>query len=93
MSLAVTPDCAALTVGGGGSGKTSPRRMVLAHLSTATADTARGQRVRGLLDELRDIDVDREMAGRFVERGGWVSELRREERDVWEHLYEALTTP
>ncbi len=77
---------------GCGSGKTSPRRALLAQITTLTADTPRGQHIRALLDELDDIDADREMADRFVEPGSWLSELRAEERDAWEHLHEALAT-
>lgn len=68
------------------------RPVVNAALSTATADTDRGHRVRGLLAELDDINTDREMAARYIERGQWLAELRTEERDVWEHLGEALST-
>lgn len=68
------------------------RPVVAAALSTATADTARGHRVRGLLAELDAIEADREMAARFVERGTWLAELRTEERDVWDHLADALST-
>lgn len=67
------------------------RAVVDAALSTATADTDRGVRVRGLLTELDDINADREMAARYIERGQWLAELRTEERDVWEHLHSALS--
>lgn len=68
------------------------RPIVRAALTTATANTVRGHRIRGLLAELDDINADREMAARFVERGHWLRELRTEERDVWEHLHDALST-
>lgn len=78
-----------------GAGKRSARqtgREALAgFLSTATAETAIGRRVRGLLGELEDIACDRELAGRYVETGTWLHELADEERDVWEHIVEALT--
>lgn len=74
------------------SGKTS--QLALAAWATATAetDTPRSRRVRGLLAELNAITHDREMATRFVEPGNWLAELRAEERDVWEHLAETLST-
>jgi hypothetical protein len=75
-----------------GSGKTSNDRMLAAWLTTATADTPNGQRVRGLLDELGEIALDREMARRFDEPGEWPAELDREERDVWDHIFEALSS-
>lgn len=75
-----------------GSGKTS--QLALAAWATATAehDSPRSRRVRGLLDELSDIATDRELAHRFTEPGTWLSELRTEERDVWDHLADALST-
>ncbi|MFI5614712.1 hypothetical protein [Amycolatopsis sp. NPDC051903] len=60
-------------------------------LSTASAETEIGRRVRRLLAELADIESDRQMAGRYDEPGTWLRELDEEERDVWEHIVEALT--
>lgn len=78
------------------TGKTSVRRAgreaLAGFLSTASAETATGRRVRGLLGELADIERDREMAGRFPHPGTWFSDLDREERDVWEHIVEALSS-
>ena len=67
-------------------------RVALARfLTTATAETAVGQRVRGLLGELTEIASDRQLAGRYCEPGSWLEELADEERGVWEHIVEALT--
>jgi hypothetical protein len=78
-----------------GAGKFSARqacrRALTGFLSTATAETEIGRRVRGLLGELADIDSDRELASRYVEPGTWLQELACEERDVWDHIAEALT--
>jgi hypothetical protein len=73
------------------TGTTSTRQVALAYLTTATAETAVGVRVRSLLGELREVAADRQMAGLFVEPGSWRDELDREERDVWDHIAEALT--
>lgn len=75
---------------GSGSGKTT-RRALLAQITMLTADTPRGQHIRTLLDELDDIDTDREFARRFVEPGAWLSELRAEERDTWDRLADELS--
>jgi hypothetical protein len=77
----------------GAQGKTSIRRLLIAQVSTATADTWVGLRVRGLIGELTAIAEDVEMAGNFAAgtTQDWLAELAVEERDVWEHLFEALT--
>lgn len=59
--------------------------------ASTAGDTPLARRVRGLLDELDDITADRALCARFVEPGQWLSELRTEERDVYEHLAEALS--
>lgn len=94
MTSTITPATSPAAVpaaGAVGAGKTSARQVALAYLTTATADTATGQRVRGLLGELREVEADRQMAGRFVQPGTWLADLDREERDVWDHIVEALT--
>jgi hypothetical protein len=48
-------------------------------------------RVTALLAELDAITTDRAMATRFPNPGAWLTELATEERDVWDHLHEALT--
>ncbi|MFC0431035.1 hypothetical protein [Kutzneria buriramensis] len=74
------------------TGKTSERQLFAAYLTTATAETETGRRVRGLLSELDEIAQDRQMAGRFVDSGTWLTDLVREERDVWDHIVEALSS-
>lgn len=76
-----------------GGGKTRREDLLLTAVTTATADPATNNRVRGLLAELLDITADEEMAGRFdpATAESWLSELAIERRDVWEHLHEALT--
>lgn len=86
-----TPPAPASPAGTVSAGKTSARQTALAYLSTATADTPKGCRVRDLVSELREIEEDRQMADRFVDPGTWPAELDREERDVWDHIAEALT--
>lgn len=54
-------------------------------------DTPLARRVRGLLDELDDITRDRILCARYIEPGQWLTELRAEEVDVYEHLAEALS--
>ncbi|KAA2248686.1 hypothetical protein F0L68_39750 [Solihabitans fulvus] len=81
-----------ITVGGTGAGKTSARRAFAAYLTTATADTEIGRRVRGLLTELDEIAEDRAMACRYLDPGTWLDDLVREERDVWDHIVEALSS-
>jgi hypothetical protein len=73
------------------SGRVSARQAAAAYLTTATADTETGRRVRSLLGELCEIEADRQMAGRFVDPGSWLTDLACEERDVWDHIAEALT--
>ncbi|PXY16564.1 hypothetical protein [Prauserella muralis] len=73
------------------SARQTGREVLAGFLSTATADTEMGLRVRALCDELEDIARDRELASRYVEPGTWLRELADEERDVWEHIVEALT--
>lgn len=85
MTSTITPAAVART------GKASARQVALSFLTTATADTATGWRVRCLLGELREIEADRQMADRFVQPGTWLVDLDREERDVWDHIAEALT--
>ena len=68
----------------------SRREAALARLTTATADSETGQRVRALLGELREIEADRQMADRFPDPGSWPAELDCETRDVWDHIAEAL---
>lgn len=80
-----------ITGNGSHSGKTNIRRVFAAYLTTA-ATTEVGRRVRGLLGELDEIAQDREMAGRFVDPGTWLTDLVCEERDVWDHLVEALSS-
>jgi len=78
----------------GGAGKLarrSGREALAGFLSTASADSEVGRRVRGLLGELAEIERDRELASRYVEPGTWLRELADEERGVWEHIVEALT--
>ena len=69
------------------------RSQAAATLTTATAETATARRVRTLLHELADVELDREMANRFNPEttGAWLTELAVEERDIWDHLAEALT--
>jgi pyruvoyl-dependent arginine decarboxylase (PvlArgDC) len=71
------------------AGKTSSRRMLLA---TVAVNFPRDPRIRGLIAELDEIAADQEMAARYLVTGSWLAELSVELRDVWEHLYEALTT-
>lgn len=60
-------------------------------VADAYGDTPLARRVRGLLAELDDIAVDRALCARFIEPGMWLSDLRVEERDVCEHLADALS--
>jgi hypothetical protein len=78
--------------GGTGSGKTAA--FLLVARTFATTDTDRGRRIRGLLNELADIAADYRMADRFFPTTvlEWLIALRVEERDVLDHLYEAVTT-
>lgn len=74
-----------------GFGKTSQLGHAAATFASTAGDTPLARRVRGLLADLDDITRDREMCARFVEPGMWLDDLRREERDVYEHLAEALS--
>lgn len=73
-------------------GHQSGKEALAGFLSTTSAHTEIGRRVRGLLNELGEIERDRELAGRYLEPGTWLGELADEERDVWDHIVEALTT-
>ncbi|MFD4196739.1 hypothetical protein [Amycolatopsis thermoflava] len=77
--------------GGGFGARRTGREALAGFLSTASAETEIGRRVRGLLGELVEIEQDRELAGRYLEPGTWLRELGEEERDVWDHIVEALT--
>ncbi|GAA4672430.1 hypothetical protein [Amycolatopsis dongchuanensis] len=77
--------------GGGFGARRTGREALAGFLSTASAETEIGRRVRGLLGELAEIEQDRELAGRYLEPGTWLRELAEEERDVWDHIVEALT--
>lgn len=79
-------------IGEGFGAHRAGREALAGFLTTATAETAVGQRVRGLLGELTDIERDRAMASRMVEPGTWLAELAREEHDVWDHIFEALSS-
>lgn len=68
------------------------REALTGFLTTATAETEVGRRVRALLGELVDIERDREMAARMVEPGTWLTELVCEERDVWDHIVDDLSS-
>lgn len=63
-------------------------------VTTATADTALGKRVRALLAELDDIRVDRAMAARMNRHttGRWLGELATEERRTWRELRAVIGT-
>jgi hypothetical protein len=75
-----------------GSGKTAAFLLIAS--SFTITDTDRGRRIRGLLDELADVHLDFEMAYLFSPLTvlEWLPALRVEERDVLDHLYEAVTT-
>jgi hypothetical protein len=62
------------------------------HLSTATAQTARGRRARQLLDEPASIHLDRETSGQNSTTKTWLAELADEERNVWDRLVDELTS-
>lgn len=76
-----------------GGGKTRREDLLLTAVTTATADAATNDRVRGLLAELVEVAADEELARRCKDGTGreWLAELAIERRDVWEHLHEALT--
>lgn len=72
-------------------GSTSRLGRAAASFAHTAGDTDLACQVRGLLAELDDITRDREMCSRYVDPGLWLDELRAEERDVYEHLAEALS--
>lgn len=56
------------------------------------SDTDR-TRLAELHQQLNEVHTDMELAKRLPNPGGWLDELRAEERDLWEHIAELATTP
>lgn len=56
------------------------------------SDTDRS-RLADLHAQLDEVHADLALAKRLVNPGGWLDELRREERDLWEHIAELATNP
>ena len=50
-------------------------------------------RLAELRKQLDDVHADLALAKRLPNPGGWLDELRAEERDIWEHVAELATNP
>lgn len=61
-----------------------------AHRPMSPADRSR---LDDLHTQLNDVHADLALAKRLVNPGGWLDELRREERELWEHIAELATNP
>lgn len=60
------------------------------HRAMLATDRGRLADLRAQLDE---VHTDMALATRLPNPGGWLDELRAEERDLWDHIAELGTTP
>jgi len=68
---------------------------LLTRLTTATANTARGQRIRELLAQLDENAADQVMARRFDPETarGWIADLHADRAAIWNQIQRLATAP